>query len=242
MAKQANAGEWVVRPHGPLEKLTENLWRVQGTLPGMSLRRNMVIARLTDRRLVINSAIALEEPVMKEIEAWGSPAFLVIPNRYHRLDLPAFTRRYPQMVVLVPRGARATVERVHRADGTFEDFPSNETVVLSSLDGIGDQEGVMTVESEDGLTLILGDVVFNMDMKTDLLGRLFVQLMGSAPGPRVHRLFRLLVVKDRATLRRQLEQLAETPRLKRLIVAHEKLTTGGAEAATVLRTAATYLA
>jgi hypothetical protein len=240
MAKPTS--EWVVRPHGPLEKLTENLWRVQGSLPGMSLLRNMAIARMTDGRLVINSAIALEEPLMKEIEAWGKPAFLVIPNRYHRLDLPAFKRRYPDLTVLVPRGVRATVERVQHADGNFEDFPSNETVVLSSLDGIGDQEGVMTVESEDGITLILGDVVFNMDMKTDLLGRIFATLAASAPGPRVHRLFRLLVVKDRAVLRRQLERLAATPKLKRLIVAHEKLTTGGPEAAAVLRQAATYLA
>jgi hypothetical protein len=144
--------------------------------------------------------------------------------------------------VLVPRGARPTVERVHPVDGTFEDFPSNETVVLSPLDGLGEQEGVMTVESEDGITLILGDVVFNMDRKTDLLGRLFGALVGSAPGPRIHRLFRLLVVKERALLRRQLERLAETPRLKRLIVAHEKLTAGGPEAAAVLRQAATYLA
>jgi len=240
MAKPSN--EWVVRPHGPLQKLTENLWRVEGSLPGMSMRRNMAIARMTDGRLVINSAIALEEPLMKEIEAWGRPAFLVIPNRYHRLDLPAFKRRYPDLVILVPRGARKTVERVHRADGTFEDFPSNETVVLSPLDGIGEQEGVMTVESEDGVTLILGDVVFNMDMKTDLLGRLFVTLVDSAPGPRVHRLFKLLVVKDRPILRRQLEQLAETPRLKRLIVAHEKLTVGGPESAAVLKQAASFLA
>src|SRR3569623_1119746 len=105
MAKPTS--EWVVRPHGPLEKLPENLWRVQGSLPGMSLLRNMAIGRL-----VINSAFALEEPLMKEIEAWGKPAFLVIPNRYHRLDLPAFKRRYPDQTVLVPRGERATVERV----------------------------------------------------------------------------------------------------------------------------------
>ena len=236
MAKPTD--EWIVRPHGPLQKLTENLWHVQGTLPGMSLLRNMCIARTADGRLVINSAVALEEPVMAEIEAWGKPAYLVIPNRYHRLDLPAFKRRYPDLVVLVPRGARKTVEQVHPADGTFEDFPANETVTLSSLDGIGDQEGVMSVSSADGITLILGDAVFNLDVKKDFLGRLFLSLLAAAPGPRVHRLFKLMVVKDRAAFRQQLERLADTPRLKRLIVAHEKVTTGAAEAAAVLRQAA----
>jgi hypothetical protein len=65
--------------------------------------------------------------------------------------------------------------------------------------------------------------------------------MGSAPGPRVSRLVRLLFVKDQPALRRHLERLAETPNLQRLIVSHEKVTRGQ-DARDTLRTAATYLA
>ena len=38
-----NSG-WVVRPHGRLEQLADNLWWTWGSLPGMSLKRSMVLA------------------------------------------------------------------------------------------------------------------------------------------------------------------------------------------------------
>src|SRR5687767_5016314 len=37
---------WTVLPHGPLEKLSENLWRVEGTMPDGTTKRVMTIARM----------------------------------------------------------------------------------------------------------------------------------------------------------------------------------------------------
>src|SRR6185369_957046 len=88
-----SVGEWMVRPHGPIEKLASNLWRVQGSVPNMSLKRVMTIARRDDGGLVIHSAVAPDEPSMTEIETWGKPTFLVVPSPYHRLDAPAYKRR-----------------------------------------------------------------------------------------------------------------------------------------------------
>ncbi len=59
-----STAEWRVLAHGPAEPLAENLWRVEGALPGMSLRRVMTVAKRTDGRLVVHSAIALEEGAM----------------------------------------------------------------------------------------------------------------------------------------------------------------------------------
>jgi hypothetical protein len=87
---------------------------------------------------------------------------------------------------------------------------------------------------------VLNDAVFNMDKKRDVMGYLFTTLMGSAPGPRVSRLAKLLLVKDRAALREQLLRYAELPELVRLIVAHEKVASG-ADAKAALKTAASYL-
>ena len=44
--------DWNVLPHGPTQKLAENLWWVQGSLRGMSLKRVMTAARRTDGKLV----------------------------------------------------------------------------------------------------------------------------------------------------------------------------------------------
>ncbi len=231
---------WNPLPHQPLERLADNLWRVSGTVPGMSLRRTMTVARRQDGRLVIHSAIAMAEPAMQALEGLGRPGYLVVPNAFHRLDAPAYKRRYPELVVLAPRAARAKVGKVVAVDGTFDDLPADEAVQLQPLAGVADREGVMRVMSPDGVTIVLSDVVFNMDRKRDILGFLLTTAFGSAPGPRISRLSRLALVKDRSALRAELERLAALPNLVRFIVAHEKVASGP-DAATALRQAATYL-
>jgi hypothetical protein len=233
---------WRVREHGPIEKLTENLWRVEGSLPGMSLRRNMTVARKANGELVIHSAIALEDVALRELEAWGTPTFLIIPNRGHTLDAAAYKARYPALKIFTPRGGIRVVEEKIRArvDGAYEDFPSEQGVELKTLHGVAEGEGAMLVRSADGLTVVLNDAVFNMDRKRDILGFLLTTLMGSAPGPRVTRLAKMVLVKDQAALREDLLRLAELPQVQRLIVAHEKVAQGP-EARSALQRAATFL-
>jgi hypothetical protein len=229
-----------IHEHGPILQLAENLWRVEGALPGMSLRRAMTIARRTDGRLVIHSAVLMQEPAMHELERLGEPAFLVVPSRYHRLDAPAYKERYPGVRVLAPRGARKGVEKRVPVEGTYEDYPPDDAVRLEPLRGVGDAEGVMVVRSSEGVTLVLNDIVFNMDRKPDFFGYVMTTMMGSAPGPRISRLAKLTLVEDRAVLKDDLLRLAETPGLVRVIPAHEKVT-AGAEAADTLRKATGYL-
>ena len=236
--------DWHVLAHGSIEQLAQNMWWVQGDLPNMSLKRVMTIARLDggqeDGKLVIHSAIALEEPLMHRLLAWGTPAYLLVPNGYHRLDAPAWKRRFPELTVLTPRGSRSKVSEVVHVDGSYEDFPKREDVRLFTLPGVSEREGGMLVRSADGVSLVLNDVVFNMDRKRDLLGYLFTTIMGSAPGPRISRLAKLALVKDRGQLRRELEALADQPNLVRLIVSHEKVASGS-DARQALVTALGYL-
>jgi hypothetical protein len=232
--------DWNVLEHGPLEQLAENLHRVEGALPRMSLRRSMLVAKMGDGRLVIYNAIATDDATRAKIEALGTPAFLIVPSAIHRLDAPAYKKRYPALTVLAPKGSRAKVEEKVKVDGTYEDFPADDRIRFERIEGIADVEGAMIVRSNDGVTIALNDVVFNMDRKRDVLGFLFTTVMGSAPGPRVSRLGKLMLVKDRKALRANLERLAETPDLVRLVVAHEKVASGP-DAAAALRKAATYL-
>jgi len=238
MAKQSD--EWKVLNHGPIEQLTDNLWRVVGSIPGMSLKRVMTIAKMCDLRLVFHSPIALDASTMAEIEKWGPPGYVIVPGGYHRMDSPAYKKRYPAIQVLAPRGSRAKVEEVMPVDGTYEDFPEDTSVALQMIPGIGEKEGAMIVRSSDGVTVVLNDVVMNMDRKRDPLGYLFTTLMGSAPGPRVSRLAKLALVKDKQALRAELERLAAIPNLVRLVVSHENVARGN-DAAEALRKAATFL-
>lgn len=232
--------DWKVLEHGPIQRLAENLWWVQGAIPGMSLKRVMVIARLGDGRLVIHNGIALRAEAMEEIERWGTPAFLIVPNGAHRLDAPAFKKRYPELRVLCPRGARKKVEEVVHVDGTYEDFPADSGVRFETLRGVADFEGAMIVRSADGESLVLNDAMFNMDRKRDPLGFFFTTVLGSAPGPRVSRLAKWLLIKDKKALRGEFERYAGLPDLVRVIVAHEKVASGPA-ARQALQSAMQYL-
>jgi hypothetical protein len=231
---------WKVLEHGPLEQLASNLWRVGGALPGMSLRRTMTVVRRGDGSLLLHSPIALDAAGQRELEALGPIAVQVVPNAGHRLDAPAYKARYPQIATFCPRGGRTRIAEVVSVDGTYEDYADDGVVRFETLDGVDASEGALLVRSDDGVTVVLNDVVMNMDKKKDILGYVFTTLLGSAPGPRVSRLARLVYVKDQPALRRHLERLAETPGLQRLVVSHEKVAHGAAAGA-ALREAASYL-
>jgi hypothetical protein len=231
---------WKVLRHDPIEALAENLWWVKASLPGMSLERNMTVARLGDGRLVIHNAVALEPDGMQALESWGTPAFMLVPSAYHRLDAARYKARYPQLVVLTPRGARDKVAQRVAVDGVYEDFPANDVVRLEYPQGLAEREGAMLVRSADGITLVLNDCMFNMDKKRDFLGNFFTTLLGSAPGPRVSRLSKLAIIADKRAFRGELERYAAIPDLVRVIVAHEKVAKGPDARAALLQ-AATYL-
>jgi len=233
-------GEWKVLAHGPLHQLADNLLWVQGALPGMSLKRVMVVVRLSDGRLLIHNGIALDDAERAELESFGAPAFLIVPSGGHRLDAPAYKQRYPALQVFTPKGSRERVQEVLKVDGVYEDFPEDDTVRFETLHGVGDSEGALIVKSSDGLSVVLNDCMFNMDRKKDPLGFLFTTLFGSAPGPRVSRLAKLAFIKDKQALRADFERLADLPGLTRLIVAHEKVASG-VDARAALLQAATYL-
>ena len=99
---------WKVLPHGKLSEIDENILTVTGTIemPLMQLPRRMTVVRLADSRLVVYSAIALDEAGMKTIEDYGEPGWLVVPNDHHRLDAGAWKQRFPQLRVVAPEGSR----------------------------------------------------------------------------------------------------------------------------------------
>ncbi len=232
--------EWKVLAHEPIVTFSDNLLWVRGALPGMSLKRVMVVVRLAEGQLLIHNGIALDEASMAEIERFGKPAFLVVPSGIHRLDAPAYKKRYPALRVFTPRGSREKVEQVMPVDGCYEDFPASDVARFERLNGVNDAEGALVVRSADGVSVVLNDCLFNMDTKRDVLGWLFTTAFGSAPGPRVSRLAKLAIIKDKKALRADFERLAELPELTRLIVAHEKVASGS-DARTALLEAATYL-
>jgi hypothetical protein len=211
---------WKVLPHRPIEVVAENLWRVEGKLDNMPLKRVMTIARRSDGELVVHNAMALDDASMARIDEWGRVAWIIVPNGYHRLDARVFKERYPAARVLCPRGGRKKVEEVVPVEGAYEDFTVDPDVAFETLDGVGDQEGVMIVRSRDGLTLVFNDAIFNMPHARGFAGWIIRHITQSTGGPRVSRIFKLFVLKDRKAFHAHLLRLADLPALQRLIVSH----------------------
>src|SRR5688500_7743598 len=154
--------DWNPLPHEPIVELAENLRWVHGSIPGMSLKRVMTAVRLDDGTLALHSAIAMEPKSQAQLESWGEPAYLIVPNPGHRLDAPAYKKRYPKLRVFTPRGALDKVAEVVAVDGTYEDFPNMQSLKAERLEGVADMEGVLFVRSNDGTTVVLNDAMFNM--------------------------------------------------------------------------------
>jgi hypothetical protein len=223
MARPKAHTEWTVLPHGPIERLSERLWRLEGSLPGMPLRRVMAVARRSDGGLVVHNPIAVEPPVIAELEAWGPIAAIIVPNGYHRLDARVFHDRYPGARVECPSGARAKVEQVVPVTGGYEDEPGDAAVALQTLDGTAAGEGVMIVRDGDGASLVFNDLVFNMPHLPGATGFVLRWITGSSGGPRVSRIGRWFLIKDKSALRAHLERLAATPGLRRIVVSHHEV-------------------
>lgn len=209
---------WTVLPHDPIVKHAANLWSVRGKLPGPGggVTRVMTLAKMRDGRLLVHNAIALDDASMKEVEAWGTPAVLVVPNGFHRQDAKIYKKRYPDMSVYCPRGSTKRVAQVVCPDGPVEDAPCDDSVKLATLDGCKGIEAVVEVRSGDGVTIVLNDSVSNVPKTGGMLG--FV--LAPTGRPSVPRATRWMMVRDKRALRAHLERLAETPGLKRIIVSH----------------------
>jgi len=212
---------WRVLPHGKLTPVDDNILTVVGELhmPLTDLPRRMTVVRLNDGRLVIFSAIALDDDEMRELEAYGRPAFLVVPNDHHRLDAKIWKDRYPQMQVVAPEGSRKKVEQAVPVDTTDPQL-GDPNVQFVTVPGTRAHEAALVVRTVNGTTLVLNDIVGNIRHLSGF-GGWFLRMMGFAGDePHIPKPVKLAMIDDKEALRAQLLKWAELDSLRRILVSH----------------------
>jgi hypothetical protein len=212
---------WKVLPHGKLTKIDDNILTVIGTIPMPvgKMTRRMTVVRLRDGRLVIFSAIALNDHEMTIVEDFGKPSFLIVPNAHHRLDAKPWKDRYPSIQVIAPQGALKKIEGAVTVDSTHADF-GDPGVVLVTVSGTGGREFALQVSGPSGTTLVLNDVVANISDPSGFGGWL-LRLMGFAGDkPHVPIPIKWVLIKDQAAFAAQLRIWTELPALKQILVSH----------------------
>jgi hypothetical protein len=228
--------EWTVLPHGKLTRINERILAVVGELkmPLMELPRRMTVVRLQSGDLVIFSAIALREPEMSELEAFGRPAFLVVPSLRHRLDAPGYVRRYPDLQVVAPQAGAEKIGEVVRVDTSTPDF-GDPAVRFVEIAG----DSALEVEADDGLTVIVNDLIGDIHGEQGLGGWL-LRVMGFAgEDPQVPGPVKLLLGKHKSEVAGHFLRWADRPDLRRIVVSHGD--TIESDARGVLRTLAASL-
>lgn len=213
--------QWKVLPHGKLTHIDDNILTVTGDIhmPLMDLPRRMTVVRLSGSRLVVFSAIALDEDEMTELERFGRPTYLVVPSDKHRLDAKIWKKRYPEMRVVAPEGAQAKVREVVTVDTTSPRF-DDPSVRFVTVPGTQSREAALVVVSKGGTTLVLNDIVGNIRNASGVGGWLLRRVGFAGDEARIPGVVKLVMIKDAAALRDQLLQWAEIESLKRILVSH----------------------
>ncbi len=219
--------DWTVLPHGKLKRLEHNLLTVTGTMtmpPMGEVSRRMTIVRLTGGRLIIYSAICLDEIEMKALESYGTPAYLIVPSDIHRMDAKPWKDRYPSLKVIAPAGAREKIQEVVPVDATAVDF-ADPTVRFMTMPGTDDKEAVLVVETASGTSVILNDLIFDLANRPGVSGWLFKTLGMTGDEPHIVFPVKLKEVKDKHAVSAQLEDWARLPNLQRVIISHGDIIT-----------------
>lgn len=212
------ASDWPVLEHSTLRPLSDNLWWADGALPKGPLRRSCTVLRDSTGGLVVHSAICFGPETQAQLDALGPVRTIVVPSGMHRLDAPHWAARYPDAQVLCPSGAHDKVAQVVSVDGDLDGL-SDPAVSVERVAGLADRERVLRVTSDDGVSLVFTDLLFNL-AHTGGLGGWMLRLLGSSGGPRVTPLARRMLVEDRTAVRADLERLAALDGLTRLVPGH----------------------
>jgi hypothetical protein len=214
--------EWTVFPHGPVQQIDDGLLSVEGEIrmPLGRFPRRMMVVALSDGRTVVFSPICLDAPAMRRIEELGPPAFMVVPNGFHRLDARPWKKRYPAIQVICPPGAKARVQQAVAVDA-ISDVVADPNVDFIMAEGTRKMEAALIVRRGKRTTLVLNDLISNVRHPKGIGANIMARLFGfGVNGPRMAREVRWFLVKDKPALARQLRAWADDPRLERIVVSH----------------------
>ena len=210
--------------------MADGLWHVDATLDLLPIGRRMVIARMGDGSLAIHNAVSCNAETMAAIEKLGPVRWIIVPSGHHRMDGPAWKKRFADAKVVAMPGSHKRVGQVVPVDGDYSALPAGP-VTAQPLDGVP-AEGVFLHRAPDGaVTAIFNDAFMNLPPALPGFKGFVVKMIGSTGGPKVTNTAKWFIVKDRPAYAAHLRRLADTPGLSRVIPAHGAMVTDDPAAA-----------
>jgi len=212
--------------------LTTDLWvteRAQRFLAA-EMGTRMTVIRLADGGLFIHSPVALGNATRAELATLGPVRHVVAPNRYHHLYVAPYLSAYPEAQVYAAPGLPEKRRDLRFHEVLSDDAPAAwagqiDQLVFRPLPILNE----VVFFHRPSRTLIVCDLVTNVERSSSPLTRLFFWLDDSYGKLGAGRLWRLLI-RDRPAARGAIDHILSWD-FDRIIMAHGNvLETGGCDA------------
>lgn len=217
-------------PLNTLKPVCQSVWIVDGPtidfgppLAKMKFPTRMTVIRVGTGDLLIHSPTPITENLHAEVEAIGTPKWIIGPNKIHYWWIPEWHGAFPSATVYlapgIPERSAGRVKLEHVLLDKARGYPWDEDVDTLLLAG-----GFMTeVEFFHRLsrTLVLTDLIENFEPhKLGIVDRLLTKLGAvSDPDGQMPRDMRLTFKRQKPELRKAVEQMiAWAP--ERIILSH----------------------
>jgi hypothetical protein len=214
---------WIVTRHDALEQLDDNLWVVNGDIPGFppgtGFHRRMSIVRLSDGRLLFHNAIPVDEPTLAAIRGLGTPSLLLVPHHLHGMDAHAFREKLG-LRIYTARRSLDQVKARFSVDGATEDLPADSALAIQELPCSRFGESAVLVKSGPRVSVVLCDLITNVRHGAGLGGLIFRLTGFTGPAPKLPFIVRVRAFPDKKAWKRDVLRLAEIPGLARVIPSH----------------------
>ena len=212
-----------------LEPLATDLWVARRPLPIAvgDIGARMTVLRVPDGSLLLHSPVPLDAALERALRELGPVKWLVGPSKGHHLFLGDYAKAFPGAALC---GAPGLAEK--RRDLAFQHVLAPqpppgwpESVKLQLVEGAPFMNEVALLHAPSR-TLVLTDLVFNVQPGATNRARLFHWLVGATGRFGPHRLIRL-GIRDRAAARRSLDRILAWD-FDRIVMSHgEVVETGG---------------
>lgn len=204
-----------------MQQLHTDLWVTDAPLRfvGLEIGARMTVVRLPDAKLLLHSPISATPELIADVEALGSIAYIVAPNRFHHLYVGEWKDAFPDASVYVAPGLEKKRSDLSIA-GVLTHEPEAgwaESVDQVLVDGFPLANEVVFFHRPSA-TLIATDLAFNIGPSSPPMTRLFIRTSGTY-GRVAPTLLERVAVRDRPAFRKSLEQILEWP-FERIVLAH----------------------
>ena len=229
------------QPHGPIEKLGDDVFWVQGTMrmaPGLRISRNMVIIR-SGEELTLVTAVRLSEKGERELEALGKVTNVVKIGAAHDYDDPYCVWRFGARYWALPHAAKPDGPTPD-AELSASNSPVTDCAVFQFA-GTKRPEAALLIQRGGGI-LVTCDAVQNWPNtnRCSLPAKLVCKIFGFTSRPaQIGPPWRKVMTPRGGSLRGEFERLAALE-FTDLIGGHGAPLRGTAKAALQATIAATY--